>query len=146
MFRKKTSRTNHSSFFSKVQNHTVFPIIYMIRIRFFGPGELIQIYFRAHSMMSPSMLCACLHECEGERKEEIIVHISQPELCQSVRSTGPAKIFLSFSRFDFFVNMLQDCFLAHACTVVHVLKRTSSLFLSVEDEHSNGLRASRRQG
>ena len=27
---------------SKVQNLTVFSIIYMIRIRFFGPGELIQ--------------------------------------------------------------------------------------------------------
>ena len=26
-------------FFSKVQNLTVFSIIYMIRIRFFGPGE-----------------------------------------------------------------------------------------------------------
>ena len=32
---------------SKVQNLTVFSIIYMIRIRFFGPGELIQKYFSA---------------------------------------------------------------------------------------------------
>ena len=32
-------------FSSKVQNLTVFSIIYMIRIRFFGPGELIQRYF-----------------------------------------------------------------------------------------------------
>ena len=33
-------------FFSeKVQNLTVFSVIYMIRIRFFGPGELIQNYF-----------------------------------------------------------------------------------------------------
>ena len=29
-------------FSSKVQNLTVFSIIYMIRIRFFGPGELNQ--------------------------------------------------------------------------------------------------------
>ena len=29
-------------FSSKVQNLTVFSIIYMIRIRFFGPGELFQ--------------------------------------------------------------------------------------------------------
>ena len=36
-------------FFSKVQNLTVFSIVYMIRIRFFGPGEQIQkhFYFRA---------------------------------------------------------------------------------------------------
>ena len=34
-------------FSSKVQNLTVFSIIYMIRIPFFGPGELIQRYFRA---------------------------------------------------------------------------------------------------
>ena len=32
-------------FSSKVQNLTVFSIIYMIRIRFFGPGELIQRHF-----------------------------------------------------------------------------------------------------
>ena len=34
-------------FSSKVQNFTVFSIIYMIRIRFFGPGELIQKGVRA---------------------------------------------------------------------------------------------------
>ena len=34
-------------FSAKVQNLTVFSIIYMIRIRFFGPGELIQNGFRA---------------------------------------------------------------------------------------------------
>ena len=33
-------------FSEKVQNLTVFSIIYMIRIRFFGPQELIQNYFR----------------------------------------------------------------------------------------------------
>ena len=32
-------------FSSKVQNLTVFSIIYMIRIRFFVSGELIQKYF-----------------------------------------------------------------------------------------------------
>ena len=50
MFRKKKKnrRTNYSSIFpSKVQNLTVFSIIYMIRIRFFGPGELIQNGFSA---------------------------------------------------------------------------------------------------
>ena len=35
------------NFSSKVQNLTVFSIMYMIRIRFFGPSELIQKYFRA---------------------------------------------------------------------------------------------------
>ena len=41
--KKNPFRTNCSSMFSsKVQNLTVFPIIYMLRIRFFGPGELIQ--------------------------------------------------------------------------------------------------------
>ena len=34
-------------FSAKVQNLTVFSFIYMIRIRFFGPGELIQNGFRA---------------------------------------------------------------------------------------------------
>ena len=46
--KKKNRRTNYSSIFPwKVQNLTVFSIKYMIRIRFFGPGELIQKYFRA---------------------------------------------------------------------------------------------------
>ena len=45
--RKNPFRTNYSSIFSKVQNLTVFSIIYMIRIRFFGPRELIKRYFRA---------------------------------------------------------------------------------------------------
>ena len=41
--KKNPFRTNYSFIFpSKVQNLTVFSIIYMIRIRFFGPGELIQ--------------------------------------------------------------------------------------------------------
>ena len=34
-------------FSEKVQNLTVFPIIYMIRIRYFGPRESIQNGFRA---------------------------------------------------------------------------------------------------
>ena len=46
--KKNLFRTNYSSIFSsKVQNLTVFSIIYMIRIRFFGPQELIQKHFRA---------------------------------------------------------------------------------------------------
>ena len=46
--KKNPRRTNYSSIFlSKVQNLTVFSIIYMIRIRFFGPGELIQNGFSA---------------------------------------------------------------------------------------------------
>ena len=44
--KKNPFRTNYSSIFSeKVQNLTVFSIIYMIRIRFFGQRELIQNYF-----------------------------------------------------------------------------------------------------
>ena len=44
--KKNPFQTNYSSIFSaKVQNLAVFSIIYMIRIRFFGPGELIQNYF-----------------------------------------------------------------------------------------------------
>ena len=42
MYRKNPFRTNYSFFSSKVQNLTVFSIIYMIRIRFFGPEELFQ--------------------------------------------------------------------------------------------------------
>ena len=45
--KKNPFRTNYSSIFSaKVQNLAVFSFIYMIRIRFFGPQELIQKYFR----------------------------------------------------------------------------------------------------
>ena len=49
MFRKENpGRTNYSSIYpSKVENLTVFSIIDMIRIRFFGQGELIQKGFRA---------------------------------------------------------------------------------------------------
>ena len=46
MFRKKSpSDELFLHFSSKVQNLTVFSIIYMIRIRFFGPGELFRIIF-----------------------------------------------------------------------------------------------------
>ena len=38
-FKKNLSDELFLHFSSKVQNLTVFPIIYMIRIRFFGPGE-----------------------------------------------------------------------------------------------------------
>ena len=41
MFRKKKLSELFLIFRSKVQNITVFSIIYMIRIRFFGPGDLI---------------------------------------------------------------------------------------------------------
>ena len=45
--KKNPRRTNYSSIFSpKIQNLAVFSIIYMIRIRFFGSGELIQNGFR----------------------------------------------------------------------------------------------------
>ena len=49
MFRKKSLSDELFLHFypSKVQNLTVFSINYMIRIRFFGPAELIQKYFRA---------------------------------------------------------------------------------------------------
>ena len=48
MFRKKSlSDGLFLHFSSKVQNLTVFSIVYMIRIRFFGPRELIQRYFSA---------------------------------------------------------------------------------------------------
>ena len=40
---------------SKVQNLTVFSIIYMIRIRFFGPGELIQNGFSAAQYLQAEM-------------------------------------------------------------------------------------------
>ena len=49
MFRKKKKPFGRiiPPFSSKVQNLTVFSIIYMIRIRFFVPGELIQNGFSA---------------------------------------------------------------------------------------------------
>ena len=46
--KKNPRRTNYSSICSsKVQNLTVFSIVHTIRIRFFGPRELIQNGFRA---------------------------------------------------------------------------------------------------
>ena len=49
MFRKKNPfRTNYSSIFlQKFRILPFFSFIYTIRIRFFGPGELIQNHFRA---------------------------------------------------------------------------------------------------
>ena len=53
--KKNPFRTNYSSIFSaKVQNLAVFSFIYMIRIRFFGPQELIQKYFRRARYGTPS--------------------------------------------------------------------------------------------
>ena len=72
MFRKKfLSDELFFIFLSKVQNLTVFSIIYMIRIRFFGPREIIQNGFRAaqyslrrHSQLlnQPSIVgfCSCV--------------------------------------------------------------------------------------
>ena len=41
MIQKNPRRTNYSSIFSsKIQNLTVFSMIYMIRIRFFGPARM----------------------------------------------------------------------------------------------------------
>ena len=57
--KKNPFRTNYSSIFpSKVQNLTVFSIIYMIRIRFFGPRELNQNYFSGEQyiLLEPSCL------------------------------------------------------------------------------------------
>ena len=49
MFRKKKSLPGELflHFSSKVQYLTVSSIVYMIQIRFFGPGELIRKHFRA---------------------------------------------------------------------------------------------------
>ena len=53
--KKNPFRTNYSSIFSaKVQNLAVFSFIYMIRIRFFGPQELIQNGFRAGQYAAPA--------------------------------------------------------------------------------------------
>ena len=53
MFRKKIPVGRIiPSFSAKVQNLTVFSFIYMIRIRFFGPGELIKKGFRAAQYMT----------------------------------------------------------------------------------------------
>ena len=58
MFRKKSlSDELFLHFSSKVQNLTVFSIIYTIRIRFFGPGELNQMGFSATRYSSQLTLC-----------------------------------------------------------------------------------------
>ena len=45
-------------FSSKVQNLTVFSIIYMIRIRFFGLGELIKRYFSGGTVRGDALVAA----------------------------------------------------------------------------------------
>ena len=50
MFRKKKKSPSDElflQFFCKSSESGLFFFVYMIRIRFFGPGELIQKYFRA---------------------------------------------------------------------------------------------------
>ena len=59
--KKKKTLLDESFFFfsSKIQNLTVFSIIYMVRIRFFGPRELIWKEFRAAWHRVASKLWAC---------------------------------------------------------------------------------------
>ena len=49
VWKKSLSEQLFLHFSAKVQNLTVFSIIYMIRIRFFGPGELNQNGLGPHS-------------------------------------------------------------------------------------------------
>ena len=50
--KKNPFRTNYSSIFCwKVQNLAVFSIIYMVRIRFFLPGELNQRTFSRYTVI-----------------------------------------------------------------------------------------------
>ena len=68
--KKKNRRTNYSSSFSsKFQSLTVFSIIYMIRIRFFGPEELIQNGFSsAQKKMRDEVHILCTpHTALGEK-------------------------------------------------------------------------------
>ena len=69
MFREKKNFSDELflHFSSKVQNLTVFSIIYMIRIRFFGPGELIQKYFSAAQYCWRSLPAASRAELEVQR-------------------------------------------------------------------------------
>ena len=52
--KKNLSDESFQNFLSNVQNLTVFSIIYMIRIRCFGPRELIKI-FATHSKLKTVM-------------------------------------------------------------------------------------------
>ena len=67
--KKNPFQTNYSSIFSaKVQNLAVFSFIYMIRIRFFGPQELIQNGFRAERY-------AVVKQAENFRVRELVKKI-----------------------------------------------------------------------
>ena len=89
MFRKNPFRTNYSSFFSsKVQNLIVFPIIYMIRIRFFGPGELIQ---KASGTVR-TVVCFAKYSCwEYSRAScrALVCHLSA--MCSSMAPSLPRR-------------------------------------------------------
>ena len=98
MFRKKSFRTNYSSIFSsKVQNLTVFSIMYMIRIRFFGPGELIQFFFWPHSTT---------HAANDVRPPDIarfgsFLTDNVSAVCWSKLGSSPLRYFFSYSRWNF---------------------------------------------
>ena len=74
--KKNPFRTNYSSIFSaKVQNLAVFSFIYMIRIRFFGPQELIQKYFRrARYEVSKKVIYLLRHSQQVHREEDGAIH------------------------------------------------------------------------
>ena len=57
-------------FSAKVQNLAVFSFIYMIRIRFFGPGELIQRTFGEHGVQ---FLKFFKHQCSQTSELDPIV-------------------------------------------------------------------------
>ena len=99
MFRKKKKLLGRIIllFSSKVQNLAAFSIIYMIRIRFFGPGELIQKYFPAarcpwstgKTNLGKGRLCWLTEQfsCQWEEKETWIMYCEFPScsrICENI--------------------------------------------------------------
>ena len=68
----KMSEKNPRHFFSKVQNMIVFSIIYMIRIRFFGPRELIKKTFSGGVVVVKVFLAAKKEVNEMEARESTL--------------------------------------------------------------------------
>ena len=88
--------------------------------------------------MSSSIHCDCFQEfvftAGSERKEEIMVHISQPEFCQSVQWTGPVKMFfLSLS-------LYTDSTPLHSCTFDSLVFQTCQTHLTILPTHSRWLK------
>ena len=122
MYRKKSfSDEVFLHFSSKVQNLTVFSIIYMIRNRFFGPRELIQRYFFGRTVK--------IEEVGGPLKAEQVDDDDKKAHCvQSVDKTEDEAKMLAHQFVDNEVIEVCEEQLSHADDHIAVVQKSISEF------------------